>query len=255
MKTIVLANLKQVFETIMTLCNILQLRVTSYNEKTVMYIDVFDGNKVILLNKEYCEVFYHDYTNDIHVRYEINNSDKLFAYWYDKYDELKQENTELYNEVDYLNVRIENMKKEYRVLDNCYAEKCRDYENLFDEKTDMEKDINDFCDYISKLDTENDTLEEKIKELNKEIIEKENLINSLYNQISTVQLTKNNEIEKIKQENQEIFESFMREYNSHTETIKANEQLKIDIASYKQQIEEMTKQNNFLHKKIRKMNK
>ena len=259
MKTIVLANLKQVFETIMTLCNILQLRVTSYNEKIAMYVDVFDENKIILLNKEYSEVFYHDYTNDIHVCYEINNSDKLFIEWYERYnnsndiiaklneviDQLEKDKSNLYEEIenirnenieeiDYLNERIETLK-------NCNYRMCNDL-------GDCENEISQLNNIISDRDM-------VINTMKKTITEKETLINSLYNQISHTQLNYQNKLNESKEKYDTLFSEWTKEYDEYTETIKANEQLKNDIASYKQQIEEMTKQNNYLHKKIRKMMK
>ena len=138
MKTIVLANLKQVFETIMTLCNILQLRVLSHNKNIVVYSDLFNDEKIIILNKEYSEVIYHDYTNAVHVCYEINNSEQLFTEYYNRYEnstdiisklnevieKLEKDNSDLneeietitnenIEEIDYLNNRIEILKKEY----------------------------------------------------------------------------------------------------------------------------------------------
>lgn len=278
MKTIVLANLKQVFETIMTLCNILQLHVLSHNKNVVVYSDLFNDEKIIILNKEYSEVIYHDYTNAVHVCYEINNSEKLFMEYYNRYenstdiisklnevieklekdnsdlnDEIETMTNESIQEIDYLNNRIETLKnhnielnKANEQMNNKLAYYESEYQDIVAEKMQQYENKYDKLMTVAKKDREN---------LKQEITEKDTLINSLYNQISTVQLTKNKEIEKMKQENQEFFESFMREYNSHTETIKANEQLKIDIKSYKQQIEEMKKQNNYLHKKIRKMNK
>ena len=79
-----------------------------------MYIDVFDKNKVILLNKEYSEVFYHDFTNDIQVHYEINDSEKLFIEYYNRCEELNEKIEIITNEnikqIDYLNNRIETLR-------------------------------------------------------------------------------------------------------------------------------------------------
>ena len=161
MKTIVLANLKQVFETIMTLCNILQLRVLSHNKNVVVYSDLFNDEKIILLNKEFSEVIYHDYTNNVHVCYEVNNTDKLFIEYYNRYEnstdiisklnevieQLEKDKNNLYEEIDtlsnesieeidYLNERIETLK-------NCNYRMCNDLGNREDEISQLNNIVND----------------------------------------------------------------------------------------------------------------
>lgn len=108
----------------MSLCNIVRLRVMSCNEKTVVYCDYYSNEKIIILHKEYSEVSYHDYSNDIHICYEINNSEKLFIEYRNRCIDYETAIKELINnnetmteeyikEVDYLNGRIETLKKEY----------------------------------------------------------------------------------------------------------------------------------------------
>ena len=70
----------------------------------------------------------------------------------------------------------------------------------------------------------------------------------------------NNKLAFYENEYQDIVAEKIQYYENRHNHIKevAKEEinhLKIDIKSYKQQIEDMTKQNDFLHKKIRKMMK
>lgn len=245
MKTIVLSNLKQVFQTIMTLCNILQLRATAYTDKMAMYIDVFDENKVIFLNKKYSEVFYHDYTNDIHVQYEINNSDKLFVEYYNRYENsndiisklnevienLKKENTDLneeietvsnesIREIDYLNGRIDTLKKEYNAIIS------ENYDLLISDNFDL-------TDKIQSLEYDNKLYSNQLEIVNSKLAYYENEYKDVV-------------AEKIKQQEDK--------YNHLLEVAKKErQQMKNDIASYQYQIESLERQNNYLHKKIRKM--
>lgn len=237
MKTIVLSNLKQVFQTIMTLCNILQLRATAYTDKMAMYIDVFDENKVIFLNKKYSEVFYHDYTNDIHVQYEINNSEKLFVEYYNRYEnsndiisklnevieKLEKENTDLneeietvsnesIREIDYLNGRIDTLKKEYNALVS------ENYE-LSEKNQSLQYDNDLYSNQLEKVNSKLAYYETEYQDI---ISEKMNQYEKQYNRL----------LEIAKKERQ---------------------QMKNDIASYQYQVESLEKQNNYLHKKIRKL--
>lgn len=237
MKTIVLSNLKQVFQTIMTLCNILQLRAIAYTDKMAMYIDVFDENKVIFLNKEYSEVFYHDYSHDIHIQYEINNSDKLFVEYYNRYENsndiisklnevienLRKENTDLneeietvsnesIREIDYLNGRIDTLKKEYNALVS------ENYE-LSEKNQSLQYDNDLYSNQLEKVNSKLAYYETEYQDI---ISEKMNQYEKQYNRL----------LEIAKKERQ---------------------QMKNDIASYQYQVESLEKQNNYLHKKIRKL--
>jgi len=239
MKTIVLANLKQVFETIMTLCNILQLRVLSHDKYIVVYSDLFSNEKIIVLNKKDSEVIYHDYTNDVHVCYETNNSDKLFIEYYNRYEnsndivsklnevieQLEKNNSDLNNEIetitnesireiDYLNNRIETLKKEYN------KQLAENY---------------DLTDKIQSLQYDNDLYSNQLEKVNSKLA---------YYETEYMDIV----AEKMQQ--------YENQYNHLLEIAKKErQQMKNDIASYKQQIEEMKRQNNYLHKRIRKMNK
>ena len=147
MKTIVLSNLKQVFETIMTLCNIVKLRVLSHNKKIVVYSDLFNDEKVIILNKEYSEVIYHDYSNNIHVCYEINNSEKLFIEYYNRYENSN-------NIISRLNEVIEHLEKDSYDLNN-----------------EIETITNEYNQEVDYLNNRIETLKNRNIELNKENLE------------------------------------------------------------------------------------
>lgn len=246
MKTIVLANLKQVFETIMTLCNILQLHVTSYNDKIVMYTDVFDENKVILLNKEYSEVFYHNFNNDVHVHYEINNSDKLFIEYYNRYenstdiisklneviekleknnsdlnDEIETMTNESIREIDYLNNRIEILKKEYN-------KKMTENYDLSDKIQSLQYDNELYSNQLDKINSKLAYYETEYMDI---VAEKMQQYENRYNRLSEILQ------ERLAKKNGEI------------------SQLVNIIHDRDLVIETMTKQKNHLYKTIRQMKK
>lgn len=159
MKTIVLSNLKQVFETIMTLCNILQLRVLSHNKNVVVYSDLFNDEKIIILNKEYSEVIYHDYTNNVHVIYEINNSESLFVEYYNRCEELYKEietlTDESIEEIDYLNNHIETLRnrnielsKANEQMNNKLAYYETEYQDIVAEKVQQYEDK---CNHLTEI--------------------------------------------------------------------------------------------------------
>lgn len=294
MKTIVLANLKQVFETIMTLCNILQLRVLSHNKNIVVYSDLFNNEKIIILNKEYSEVIYHNYTNNVHVTYKINNSEKLFIEYYNRYEnstdiisklnevieKLEKDNSDLNEEIetmtnesveqiDYLNNRIETLKKEYnkKMTENydltdkiqslqydndlysnqlekvnnklayyeieymdIVAEKMQQYENQYNKlMTIAKKDRENLKQEINQLNNIINDRDMVINTMKKTITEKENLINSLYNQISSIQYNNQSKIEEMRNEHETLFNDFMNEYSQHSETLNENKKLKKKI--------------------------
>lgn len=237
MKTIVLSSLKQVFETIMTLCNIMQLRATSYSDKIAMYTDIFDESKVIFLNKEYSEVFYHNYTNDIHVRYEINNSGKLFVEYYNRYEnsndiisKLNEVIEKLENENSNLNDEIETMTNEYmreiEYLNGCIETLKKEYNDIISENYELSEKN-------QSLQYDNDLYSNQLEKVNSKLAYYE----TEYQDIIS---------EKINQ--------YEKQYNRLLEVVKKErQQMKNDIASYQYQVESLEKQNNYLHKKIRKL--
>lgn len=146
---------------------------------------------------------------------------------------------------------LSNLKQVFETimtLKNCNYRMCN-------ELGDCETKYQNMVGEISQLNNIIDDRNMVIDTMKKTIAEKENLINSLYNQISSIQYNNQSKIEEMRNEHETLFNDFMNEYSQHSETLKENEQLKIDIKSYKQQIEDISKQNDYLHKKIRKMMK
>lgn len=237
MKTIVLSSLKQVFETIMTLCNIMQLRATSYSDKMAMYIDVFDESKVIFLNKKCSEVFYHDFTNDIHVQYEINNSEKLFVEYYNRYENSNDIISKLNEVIEKLEKENSDLNKEIETVSN---ESIREIDYLNGRIDTLKKEYN-------ALVSENYELSEKNQSLQYD--------NDLYsNQLEKV----NSKLAYYETEYQDIVSEKMNQYEKQYNRLlevakKERQQMKNDITSYQYQIESLERQNNYLHKKIRKL--
>ena len=237
MKTIVLSSLKQVFETIMTLCNIMQLRATSYSNKIAMYTDVFDESKVIFLNKECSEVFYHDFTNNIHVQYEINNSEKLFAEYYNRYENSNDIISKLNEVIEKLEKDNSDLNEEFETITNEYI---REIEYLNGRIETLKKEYN-------KVISENFDLTDKIQSLESD--------NKMYSyQLESM----NSKLAYYENEYQDIVSKKMKQYEDKYNHLlevakKDRQQMKNDIASYQYQIESLERQNNYLNKKIRKM--
>lgn len=230
METIVLNSKKAIFSVIMSMGNIDKLICSAYTNNIAVYHNA--KKSVMIFDKRInCEIEYNDYENGVFINFQWNNAEKLVAYYYEKSNSLENE---LNNYKISLKHETENSDYWYEEYQKYYElnESNKKYYNSIIEKMNNNIGENDIR-YNNIIDSLHDEIDEKnriIESLNEEIDEKNSIIELLENESCVLgdEIDEKNEIIR---------------------------QLENDIQYYIQINDDITKHNNYLHKKIRQIKK
>ena len=236
-------------------------KLSSINQKSEYY---WNKNYVINRNNNNKIDFYEYISNSekkiiAKINFLLESKNKVFNDIESLIEKSQKEKKEFKNQIASLKSKFEQIEKEKELISSKYHEKKNKL------KIEREKDIDELNVNINELKKkiemkENELKSEKIK--NKEILEQKdnlsNLIKKQKEEISNLEEENENlnkDIEQKSKEFDDYKQNYLKEIKSKEEYITSNTKIKKDIEKYKNELNNLTKQNKELNTEIKNNNK